>query len=260
MTKKEIYTHVVRLTTELAQTGIAKKIFSAAKERDAVKVDMIIETFPQYYPELYQRIISFGEEFNKLVGDSAEDRAMFDEIIQQCGYLMYNLAQTKVIGQIAEVTNTGDASKLFEVINNFKDEYSYLVEELVKFQTDYSEYRDAHTTGCKGQIFGTESDVKNDIFVFDTNVIDALSFYFLIILANISDGYLFYDGQPTNDQFIVAIEKATNEAFAEFVASYNIVDWIGKNKEFQTVGELLVAALADEFEKQEEDDTEEQFE
>ena len=59
---------------------------------------------------------------------------------------------------------------------------------------------------------------------------------------------------------MAAIEKATNHAFAEFVASYNIVDWIGKFERPQTAGELLVAALADEFEEQEEEETEEQSE
>lgn len=259
VTKQEIYEQVVRLTTELAQTKIAEKIFSAAAERDAVRVDMIIDAFPQYYPELYQRIISFGEEFNKLVGDSAEDNARFDEIMQQCCHLMYNLAQTNVIGQIAEVADTGDASELFDVITNFKQEHSYFAKELVEFQTEYNKYRDVDTTGCEGQIFGTEADVENGVFVFDTNVIDALSFYFLIILANIAEIYFFYDEEieengetytiPADDQFVDAIEKATNKAFSEFVANYNIMDWIDKDGVFKTVGEFLVAALADELEK-----------
>ena len=259
MTKKEIYEQVVRLTNELAQTRIAQKIFSAASEKNAAKVNMIINSFPYYYPDLYQKIINFGEAFNKLVGDTAENNAQFNEIMTQCMNLMYDLAQTKVIGQIAEVADTEDASKLFEVINNFKHEYSHFAKKLVKFQTEYSEYRDTLVTGCEGQIFGTEADAENGVFVFDTNVIDALSFYVLIILANISEIYFFYDEEnkendetytiPAGDQFMDAIKKATNEAFAEFVANYNIVDWIGKDKAFQTVGELLVVVLADEFEE-----------
>ncbi len=256
MTKNEIYEQVVRLTDELAQTKIPEKIFSAATEKDASKVDTIFSAFPQYYPELYQRIVSFGEEFNKLVGESAEDTVWLDEIMQS-GDLMYELVRTNVIGQIAEVANTEDASKLPEIISNFKHEYPSIAEKLVKFQAEYSDFMDAHATGGEGQIFGSEADVENDVFVFDTNVIDALSFYIFIILANISDIYLFYDEEieengkpyvhPAMDHFVDAIEKATNEAFAEFIANYTYVDYIGKNKEFQTVGELLVAVLAGEF-------------
>ena len=55
--------------------------------------------------------------------------------------------------------------------------------------------------------------------------------------------YFFYDLENSADPFFDAIEEATNEAFAEFVASYNIVDWIDEYYESKTIGELLVDAF-----------------
>lgn len=266
MTKKEIYEQVVQLTDELAQTKVAEKIFKAAEEGDAVKTQMIIDAFPEFYPELNQKIVSFGKEFNKIVGDSEEDNAKLKEIRNQCEFVMSGLAQTKIIVKIAEAANTGDATKLQEVISNFKQEYPDFAGNLVNFQKEYNEYFDNHQTGCEGQIFGTEADEENGVFVFDTNVIDALSFYVFIILANISDIYFFYDEEveedgekcywPADKNFEDALEEATNEEFAIFVSNYNIVDWVGKDDEYQTVGELLVAALAGEFEDQDDEESE----
>ena len=252
MTKNEIYEKVVRLTEELANTKVAKKIFSVALEGDAVKAQTIINAFPYYYPELNQKIVDFGQEFNKLVGNSEEDSEDMKRMLQACETTMYGLAQTKIIDQIAKAVETGDPTKLQEVIVNFKKEYSGFTENLTKFQKEYNEYRDSHENGDKGAIFGSETDEDNGIYVFDTNVIDALSFYLLNVLAKISDVYFFCnwnDDSTSVDKFIDAIEKDTNEAFAGFVASYNLLDWVGKDQEYQTVGEILVAALADEFEE-----------
>lgn len=256
MTKNEIYEGVVRLTAELAQTNVAQKIFDAATDGDAVKAQTIIDAFPMFYPELYQKIVDFGKEFNKLVGDSEEDKEDFKKLLENCEFMMYDLAQTKVIAQIAEAAETGDPTKVQEVINTFKKDYSVFAEKLLNFQEEYTAYRDTHMTGYEGNVFGTKTDEENGIFVFDTNIIDALSFYVLNILANISDVYFFCDVENSSDPFLDAIAEATNDAFAEFIASYNIVDWVGKDEEYQTVGEILVVALADEFEEYVEEEIE----
>lgn len=260
MTKKQIYEQVVQLTDELAQTKLAKKIFSVALEGDAVKAQTIIDAFPYHYPELNQKIVDFGRKFNKLVGDSQEDKEDMKRILQACETMMYGLAQTKIIEQIVKAVETGNPTKLQEVIVNFKEEYAGFTKNLIEFQKEYNEYRDSHQNGDEGAIFGSETDEDNGVYIFDTNVIDALSFYLLNILAGISDVYFFCnwdDDYTSADKFFDAIEDATNEAFAEFVASYNLVDWVDKDEEYQTVGEILVAALADEFEEQFEEDTEE---
>lgn len=255
MTKKEIYEQVVRLTKELAQTKVAEKIFKAAKEGDALKTQMIIDAFPEYYPELNQKIVSFGKEFNKLVGDSEEDNAKFKEIREQCEFLMYGLAETKVIEQIA--TSAANAGELQNIILNFIQEYSDFSQELREFQEEFTKYRNEHKTGNEGAIFGKEVDEENGIFVFDTNVIDALSFYTLNIFGNIDEIYFFTDWEEDAEKFLNSMELVTNENFANFVCSNTLKDWVGKDEEYQTIGEILVVALADEFEDQEDEESEE---
>ena len=249
MVKTEIYNKVVQLTAELAQTHVAEKIFKAVAERDSVKAQKIIDTFPEFYPELYQKIVDFGKEFNKLIGRSEEDEEEFKKILERCEVIMYDLAETKVIDKIAKASETEDPTKIKEVIDTFKNEHSYFVNKLMDFQKEYTNFRDTHITGTEGCIFDEENDVDNGIFVFDTNVIDALSFYVLNIFGNIDDVYYFcgYDG--VSDAYLDAIAAATNEAFAEFVANYNLFEWIGEGEEYKTVGELLVVAMADEFEE-----------
>lgn len=69
MNKKEIYERIVQLTAELAKTGVAKEIFSSADAGDAVQTQKIIDDFPKEYPELNDKIVSFGDELNKFIED-----------------------------------------------------------------------------------------------------------------------------------------------------------------------------------------------
>ena len=134
MVKTEIYNKVVQLTAELAQTHVAEKIFKAVAERDSVKAQKIIDTFPEFYPELYQKIVDFGKEFNKLIGRSEEDEEEFKKILERCEVIMYDLAETKVIDKIAKASETEDPTKIKEVIDTFKNEHSYFVNKLMDFQ------------------------------------------------------------------------------------------------------------------------------
>lgn len=260
MTKKDIYEQVVRLTAELSQTGIAEKIFDAVSKGQVERVDEIIGAFPNYYIKLWIKIHEFSLEFKKLIGKSSEDQENEMKIDKDLYCFMRRLMETKIIGQIAEVADTGDATKLQEVIINFKKNYSHLSEDIIRLQKEYSEYKDSHQLGWEGAIFGSETDEKNGVFAFDTNIIDAKSFYVFTILANIDDFYFFYDEEietevegekialPGNDVFLDAIAEATNEEFAIFIANYNLFDEVG----LQSVGEILVAAFEGEFEDDEE--------
>ena len=151
-----------------------------------------------------------------------------------------------------------------EVVKEFKNEDSAFADSLIEFQKDCNAFWDNHKNGNEGIIFGDEADQENDIFVFDTDIINPLSFYVLLIMANVSDVYLFQPGiEDINEiedldedededcqyenKFLAAIKEKTNEAFAEFVASYNFVDWCG-TEEAYSIGELLVVALSGEFE------------
>lgn len=260
MTKREIYEQVVRLTSEIAETKIAQKIFDAAMYGDVEKTDMIINAFPYYYPELYERIVSFGDEFNELGERFRVNNKMRDEVMLDIMQFMQVLVQTGYIGLISETVRTGKAQKLQEAINDLERKYPYFNQELLALQNQYNKllYDDTHTEH-EGKIFGTKVDEENGVFVFDTNIIDVLSFYVLTILAEVSDDDFFYDKEveedgemftvPDKKDFANAIEEATNEEFAWFVENCRIVycycsDGDG---EHHSVGKTLVDALMDEF-------------
>lgn len=252
MTKKEIYDQVVRLTEKLAQTKVAQNIFSAAMEQDLEKTKLIINAFPIYYPELHEEIVSFGEKYNRIVGDLPEDQKKRTEIYDRGSFVMDGIAGTNIIGKINDSMKTGDPAKVYDVIDAFIKEYPGLIENIEDFQEKFSEYK----SNCKSKdpekvaIFGSKADEEKGIFVFDTNIIDAQSFYILCIYANISDIYFFanWDNDPNSaDKFFDAMEEATNEDFAEFLACYNIVDWVVEDESL-SIAEILIRALAAEFE------------
>lgn len=256
MTKREIYEQVVRLTSEIAETKIAQKIFDAAMYGDVEKTDMIINAFPYYYPELYKRIVSFAIEFDKLVEKPKED---YVRIGSRCESFMKRLMDTGIIGQVDEVVDTEDAAKLQEVIIDFKQKSPRLVKKLVEFQKEFNQIRDNQHAEYEWGIFGTKADEKNGVFVFDTNIIDALSFYVLTILARVRANDFFYDKEveengeiftvTDNEDFVDAIEKATNEAFAVFVENFNIDYCSDEDQEYYSVGETLVDAWRGYFEE-----------
>lgn len=178
MTRNEIYEQVVKLTAELAQTKVAEKIFSYADAGDAEKTQAAINLFPDEYPELYEKIVSFGKKFNELVYEETSE---------------YDVC-----------------------------------------------------------IFGTKADEDDNRYVFDTKVIEPLSLYVLTIFGKFDDWALFIDWD-SEENFFDALREVGYRAFSEFVACYSWTDWVGgEEEEYATVGDLLVAVFADEFEDDDE--------
>ena len=247
MTKGEIYNLVVRLTEELKRTEVPQRVTEAMIEGDAYTIDIIFDAFPSYYPFLYDQILEFGEVFNELVGDSASNEKKFEEIMEDCSYVMYNLAETNIFLKLVEASEAGDEKKLLEIINDFRKKNHCLVRTLVDFQSEFNGFRNDGKTGYEGQIFGLETDEENGVFALDTNEIDAMSFYVFAILANVRMSYFFYD--EARELFENAIESVTNEPFAGFVANYHPDDWVGECKDYHSIGDLLVDAYIDRFEK-----------
>ncbi len=247
MTKQEIYEQVVRLTRELAETGIVEKIFDATALYDPDRIDTIFEAFPDFYPELYDEIVEFGWKYNALVGDSAEDNLELAKLWQEGASLMYVLAETNIISDLSDAEETGDPDEVMDTIVDYKEKNLLSIRRLLDFQKKYNDVRNNAGTGTEGAIFGPETDVGNGMFVFDTNVIDALSFYIFTILAGVKDTYFFYNecgdegyyGYPDKN-YITALALGASGYFAEFVSSYNIDDWVGEHKEYQSIGELFV--------------------
>ena len=65
MTKTEVYELIARLTADIKFTGIAEKLFAAAKDEMIAEFFSLYRGFPEEYQDIYQQIIWFGEQFNK---------------------------------------------------------------------------------------------------------------------------------------------------------------------------------------------------
>lgn len=213
MTKKEVYNRIVDLTSRLESTRVAEKAFDAVADADVERVNRIIAAFPEYYHELYNAIVDFGKNFNALVGDNADYRNDHNKFVEKCECYMSELIDSDIIEQIAY---TEDAEQLQQIISNFKRKYRSLLEKLIKFQKEVNLKRKWMPTGTEGEIFGAEPDANH--VVFDDKVLDPLSFFLLLFLANISDSYLF--SAEGYENYIKALAKVTNDAFAEFVTLY----------------------------------------
>lgn len=171
------------------------------------------------------------------------------EIYEQVVSLTAELAKTKVAEEIFDSAKAGDPIKTQEAIDSFPKKYPELYAKIVSFGKSFNKLIDESATGEDGAIFGTKSDEANGIFVFDTDMIDALSFYAFTILGNMDDVYFFdnWEKDPTSeDAFFKAIEEATNEEFAEFVECYSWTDWAG-DEAYATVGDLLADILVGSF-------------
>ena len=85
MTKEAIYEQIVQLTSEIHSTGVAEKIFSAAKEGVLKKVEDEYVTFQRENFELWGKIIDFGAEYNQI--DLLEQREIFGDKINEDEYI-----------------------------------------------------------------------------------------------------------------------------------------------------------------------------
>lgn len=170
MTKQEIYEQIVQLTSELHATNVAEKIFSAAKEGDPEKVEEVFETFKKEYPDLYQKIIKFEEDYDG----------------------------------------------------------EYLV---------------------IGDVFGSEEDEVNGAYIYDNNIINAVTLYALILLGEMDEFYLFDWGTESSRNFVNAIKEAGYKELANFVEDFSICDLGSEgNKKYRNKYDCLVGIFEGEFE------------
>lgn len=158
MTKQEIYERIVQLTSELHATNVAEKIFSAAREGDAKKVEEVFETFKKENPDLYARIVSFGADFNSDENDTID-------------------------------------------------------------------------------VFASEEDKENGAYVYDNNIINAVTFYALMLFAQIDEFYLFDWGTESSKKWVTAIKDAGYDELVNFINDSSVFDHINSN---YTIYECLV--------------------
>jgi len=137
VTKQQIYNIIVSLTAEIKTTGVGLKIYEAAKV-SGQKVKEVSETFMTEHPELYQKMCSFANEYNKLIEESkiANDAAIFGpEKDEENGIFLFDLN---------EINATSYFVLMF--LTEIDDTYLYTEEfyeyEAVRERTVISEYLD----------------------------------------------------------------------------------------------------------------------
>lgn len=144
-----------------------------------------------------------------------------------------------IVSLTAEIKTTDVGLKLFEaaksngqkvkeVSETFMTEYSELYQKMCSFATEFNKLIEESETGADAEIFGPEKDEKNEIFVFDLNVINASSYFALMFLTGIDDSYLFTGEylEATNEEeltddsvYLDAIEKESG--------SYDLANFLG---------------------------------
>lgn len=128
VTKQEIYNTIVSLTAEIKATDLGAKLFEAAKV-DGNKVKEVAETFMSEYPELYQKMCNFADEYNELI-DKGIDIAIFGpEEDKEREICVFNpdLINASSFFALAFLTNIDDGY-LFTGEFVEKDENHYLVD------------------------------------------------------------------------------------------------------------------------------------
>lgn len=79
MTRHEIHAKVIELTNEVYSTNVAQEIFAAAFTDEPSEVQKVFDSFEAENPELYQKLVDFGEEFNQAheEGETGHECAVF---------------------------------------------------------------------------------------------------------------------------------------------------------------------------------------
>lgn len=144
-----------------------------------------------------------------------------------------------IVSLTAEIKPTDVGAKLFEaaklngqkvkeVAETFMSEYPELYQKMCSFASKFNEFIEASEDGIEGEIFGSENDEEKEIRVFDTNVINASSFFALTFLTDIDTSYLF---NGTCIEFevdkYVTDDSAYIDALEEESGSSDLTDFLG---------------------------------
>jgi len=95
--------------------------------------------------------------------------------------------------------------------------------------------------------FGSEEDKENGAYVYDNNIINAVTFYALMLLAKMDEFYLFDWETESAANFVNAINETEYEELATFVTIGSIFDFIGEGEEYQNIYEGLVGIFKGDF-------------
>ena len=132
-------------------------------------------------------------------------------------------------------------SDVCDAIDTFEKDNAELYRNCLEFGESVSPLSFLET-----EVFGYPPMYAKNIFIFDTNIIDPISFYALMLFAEVDELCFFesnWSEDDTNVQaFLSGIEEAGYKYLRHFVTNANIFDWIGteEDDEFMSVPEALV--------------------
>lgn len=144
-----------------------------------------------------------------------------------------------IVSLTAEIKTTDVGLKLFEaaklngqkvkeVSEAFMTEYPELYQKMCSFATEFNKLIEESETGTDAEIFGYEKDEKAEIFVFDTSVINASSFFAFTFLTDIDAAYLFTGTyiELEEDKYVTD-DSAYLDAIEEESGSSDLADFLG---------------------------------
>lgn len=257
MTKKEIYERIVELTGEITQTGYTTKVFNVVKDDDAEAVQVVINAFPYLYPVLYQDILCFGRDFNEFVGDTPEAEEEFEDIHDLGKDSVHSLFEINFFSKMMSAYKSGDAESLKKVFGEFQNKYSEYFKKMLSIEKEYNtRLKKLRRKSHDGGVFGLSDDARKGLHKFNPEVINPVSFFFLVMLSGILEVELFYAEEDDENLGSVefyadALEKVLGKGFSNFVLNYNLVTWVGDGRDYETLGEILTDIMFDRFENSE---------
>lgn len=177
------------------------------------------------------------------------------------------MTKTEIYEQIvrltADIKYSGYAEKLFKaakqekitefnrLYGEFMEEYQDIYQQIIWFGDEFNRSIEASEKKYIYEIFGSRRDKKNNIFVFDSDIIDVLSFLVFIIYSKINEAYLFENNTGFNVSFQFILDKLYDleyDRLAEFISGYCFDDLVGNGEDqYRTIYDLLTAIFRGVF-------------
>ena len=151
------------------------------------------------------------------------------ETYEQIVRLTSELTAINLAQRIFDAAKTGEVEDVKTVFKAFKEQNPKLHQKIVNFGEGYNI--------TKLQIFGE----KSWEFKFDPNKINPPNFWALLLIARISDYYLFAWRQEKIEPFVLSIKEELGEKVGRFVEG---VQWMvlieEEDNQYSKTSELLV--------------------
>jgi hypothetical protein len=171
-----------------------------------------------------------------------EDKGLSkQEIYEQICSLTAAIRQTGIAKIIFDAATAGNLSDVCSAVETFEKDNAELYGKCLEFGENI-----ANLSFREIEIFGEPDMEKEEVFIFDTNIMDSISFYALMLFAKVDELYFFvsdWSEDDTNVQaFLSGIEDSGYKYLRHFVTNANIFDWIGTkdDAEFMSMPEALV--------------------